>query len=100
MREVSFGTIEYGSRKADAVAVTPHHAFTTAKPGCSTRDIAHLLIEALPAEALTDEVIEFLVEAVAFYKRAPEAPRPPQARKVRGKITRRYERPALTLDGE
>ncbi len=100
MRDVTFATRRFSGPKADAVASKRPYGFTTDKLTYSPKDIAHLLVEALPAEALTAEVIEFLAEAVSFYKRAQEAPPPPQKRKLRGKITRRYERPALTLDGE
>jgi len=75
---------------ADLTATTPLYP----------RLFAHLLLDDLPSEALT-EVLEHLADAWAFYQHPqPLAPSQPQHRTFKGKVIRRYERPAYTLSEE
>lgn len=70
----------------DATATTP----------LSPRLFAHFLLDDLPPEALT-EVLEHLADAWVFYQQ-PQSPAPlPQQRFLKGRVVRRYERPAYAL---
>ena len=60
------------------------------------RLLAHLVLDELPDSALS-EVLDYLGNAWIFHQ--PTAPETePPARTLRGKVTRRYERPMYTIE--
>lgn len=60
------------------------------------RLFAHLFVDELPDDALA-EILEFLANAWLFYQ--PTALALEQTgKKLRGKVTRRYERPSYTIE--
>jgi hypothetical protein len=78
----------------------PNPFDATSTAALETRLLGHLMLDRLPDDALP-EVLEFLASAWAFYQ-----PSPPQIeaaaerRLVKGKMTKRYERPAYSLSDE
>jgi hypothetical protein len=82
-----------------------HHVFsykfadpfsTTAASPVYNRLFAHIVLDDLPDSAMT-EVLEYLGNAWIFHQ--PPAPEIEQhVKKLRGKVTRRYERPTYTIE--
>lgn len=60
------------------------------------RLLGHLILDGIPDEALS-EVLELLGNAWVFYQPSPPQIEAPQRRSLKGKVTRRYERPAYSL---
>lgn len=82
-----------------------HHLFSykfaapfdvTSTAPVSARLLSHLILDGLPDEALP-EVLEFLGNAWVFYQPGPTPIEPPQTPALKGKVTKRYERPAYSL---
>ena len=63
------------------------------------RLFGHLILDGIPDEALP-EVLELLGNAWVFYQPGPPQIEAPQRRPLKGKVTRRYERPAYSLVDE
>jgi hypothetical protein len=65
------------------------------------RLMAHFILDQLPDQAFA-EVLEQLSNAWSFYQIEPPQAEPPapKSKPVKGKMTRRYERPAYSLTGE
>lgn len=99
-REIHVTTLRFNKFTPGATMVPAGPSGTTADVVFTSKDIAHLLIEALPMEAITGEVIEYLMQALSFHKKGFEVGPSVEQRKIKGRVTRRYERPELTLEAE
>ena len=82
-----------------------HHLYTykfanssdpTSTVSVQMRLLGHLILDGIPDEALR-EVLELLGNAWVFYQPSPPLIEAPQRRALKGKVTRRYERPAYSL---
>lgn len=72
----------------------------TSTGALETRLLGHLILDGLPDEALP-EVLELLGNAWVFYHPAPpQIEAPAERRLLKGKVTKRYERPAYSLSDE
>ena len=72
----------------------------TSTGALKTRLLGHLILDVLPDEALP-EVLELLGNAWLFYQPAPpQIEAPAERRLFKGKVTKRYERPAYSLSDE
>ena len=61
------------------------------------RIFGHLILDELPDEALS-EVLELLSNAWTFYAPASRQLEAPPKRVLKGKVTKRYERPAYSIN--
>jgi hypothetical protein len=64
-----------------------------------TRLFGHFLLDAIPDEAIP-EVFEALGRILEFHRPTPLLPPPPAVRILKGKIVKRYVRPAYSLSEE
>jgi len=90
-REASEGDFSnvFSYRSAD-----PHDA--TIHPSVYKRIFAHLVLDELPEGAM-GEVLDFLGNVWIFNQ--PTAPQiAPTTKTIRGKVTRRYERPTYSIE--
>lgn len=61
-----------------------------------SRLFGHLILDEIPDLALP-EVLELLANAWIFHQPGPPQIEAPKVRSIRGKVTKRYERPAYSL---